>query len=145
MALVSRHAIAQFLLFHVLICIELLSLLEAQNLKFHFFKKDREGNAETSHLFCIIGRKKTNSMTKRIGNTDISAFSPRLPGNQHAHYESRQPGTKKWHNHRTVGVGRDLQRSSSPTPLLRQGHLEHATQDCISKESSLIILHILCF
>uniref|UniRef100_A0A8B9P213 CUB and sushi domain-containing protein 3 n=1 Tax=Apteryx owenii TaxID=8824 RepID=A0A8B9P213_APTOW len=30
-----------------------------------------------------------------------------------------------------VEVGRDLWRSSSPTPLLKQGHLEHVAQDCI--------------
>jgi len=30
-----------------------------------------------------------------------------------------------------VGVGRDLCRSSSPTPLLKQGHLEQTAQDFI--------------
>ena len=30
-----------------------------------------------------------------------------------------------------VGVGKDLWRSSSPTPLLKQGHLEQAAQDCV--------------
>jgi len=30
-----------------------------------------------------------------------------------------------------VGAGRDLWRSSSPTPLLKQVHLEQAAQDCI--------------
>lgn len=34
-------------------------------------------------------------------------------------------------NHRTIEVGRDLFRSSSPTPLLRQGQLKQITQDHI--------------
>jgi len=34
-------------------------------------------------------------------------------------------------NHRMVGVGRDLWGSSSPTPLLKQGHLQQAAQDLI--------------
>ena len=32
-------------------------------------------------------------------------------------------------NHRVVEVGRDLWRSSVPTPLLKQGHLEPVAQD----------------
>jgi len=32
-------------------------------------------------------------------------------------------------NHRMVGVGRDLCGSSSPTLLLKQGHLQQAAQD----------------
>ena len=34
-------------------------------------------------------------------------------------------------NHRIVGVGRDLCGSSSPTPLLKQGHLQQAAQDLV--------------
>jgi len=34
-------------------------------------------------------------------------------------------------NHRIVGVGRDLCGSSSPTLLLKQGHLQQAAQDLI--------------
>ena len=34
-------------------------------------------------------------------------------------------------NHRTVGVGRDLWGSSSPTPLPKQGHPEQAAQDLV--------------
>ena len=34
-------------------------------------------------------------------------------------------------NHRTVGVGRDLCGSSSPNPLLKQGHLQQAAQDLV--------------
>jgi len=34
-------------------------------------------------------------------------------------------------NHRMFGVGRDLCGSSSPTPLLKQGHLEQAAQDLV--------------
>jgi len=30
-----------------------------------------------------------------------------------------------------VGVGRDLYGSSSPTPLLKQGHLQQAAQDLV--------------
>jgi len=30
-----------------------------------------------------------------------------------------------------VGVGRDLWGSSSPTPLLKQGHLQQAAQDLV--------------
>jgi len=30
-----------------------------------------------------------------------------------------------------IGVGRGLWGSSSPNPLLKQGHLEQAAQDCI--------------
>jgi len=32
-------------------------------------------------------------------------------------------------NHRMVGLGSDLCRSSSPTPLPKQGHLQQAAQD----------------
>jgi len=32
-------------------------------------------------------------------------------------------------NHTTVKVGRELWRSSSPTPLLKQGHLQPVSQD----------------
>jgi len=34
-------------------------------------------------------------------------------------------------NHRVVGVGRDLYRSSSPSPLPKQGHLQQAAQDLV--------------
>jgi len=34
-------------------------------------------------------------------------------------------------NHRMVGVGRDLCGSSSPNPLLKQGHLEQGAQDLV--------------
>ena len=34
-------------------------------------------------------------------------------------------------NHRIVGVGRDLCGSSSPTLLLKQGHLQQAAQDLV--------------
>ena len=34
-------------------------------------------------------------------------------------------------NHRIVGVGRDLCASSSPTPLLKQGHLQQAAQNLV--------------
>jgi len=34
-------------------------------------------------------------------------------------------------NHRTEGVGSDLWRSSSPTPLLKQVHLDQVAKDCI--------------
>jgi len=34
-------------------------------------------------------------------------------------------------NHRTVGVGRDLCGSPSPTPLPKQGHLEQDAQDLV--------------
>jgi len=36
-------------------------------------------------------------------------------------------------NHRIVGVGRDLCGSSSPTLLLKQGHLQQAAQDKMIK------------
>jgi len=32
-------------------------------------------------------------------------------------------------NHRLTEVGRDLWRSSGPTPLIKQGHLEPVVQD----------------
>ena len=35
------------------------------------------------------------------------------------------------HTHRMVGVGRDLCGSSSPTLLLKQGHLQQAAQDLV--------------
>jgi len=38
---------------------------------------------------------------------------------------------QKAQKQRIVGVGRDLWRSSSPTPLLKQGHLQQAAQDRI--------------
>ena len=34
-------------------------------------------------------------------------------------------------NHRIVGAGRDLCGSSSPTLLLKQGHLQQAAQDLV--------------
>ena len=34
-------------------------------------------------------------------------------------------------NHRILGVGRDLCWSTSPTPLLKQGHPEQAAQDLV--------------
>jgi len=37
-------------------------------------------------------------------------------------------------NHRTVGVGRDLWGSSSPTPVPKQGHLEQAAQDHVQAD-----------
>ena len=37
-------------------------------------------------------------------------------------------GWKESQNHRMVGVGRDLCGSSSPTPLLKEGHPEQAAQ-----------------
>jgi len=37
-------------------------------------------------------------------------------------------------NHRTVGVGRDLCGSSSPTLLPKQGHLQQAAQDLVHQD-----------
>jgi len=37
----------------------------------------------------------------------------------------------KSQNHTSIGIGRDLCRSSSPTTLPKQGHLEHIAQDLI--------------
>ena len=34
-------------------------------------------------------------------------------------------------NHRISGIGRDLERSSSPIPLLEQEHLDQVTQECV--------------
>jgi len=34
-------------------------------------------------------------------------------------------------NHRMLGAGRDLCGSSSPTPLLKQGHLHQDAQDLV--------------
>lgn len=34
-------------------------------------------------------------------------------------------------NHRMVGVGRDFLRSSNPSLLLKQFHLEQVAQDCV--------------
>ena len=34
-------------------------------------------------------------------------------------------------NHRMFGVGRDLCGSSSPTPLLKQGHLQQAAHNLV--------------
>ena len=42
-------------------------------------------------------------------------------------------------NHRTLGVGRDLCGLSSPTPLLKQGHLEQAAQGFV--QAGLEYLH----
>ena len=41
------------------------------------------------------------------------------------------PMGKAAQNHRIVEVGRDLWRSSGPTTLLKQGHLEQVVQDCV--------------
>ena len=43
-------------------------------------------------------------------------------------------------NHRTVGVGRDLCGSSSPTPLPKQGHLQHTA--CFNEKSKPSDLHL---
>jgi len=37
-------------------------------------------------------------------------------------------------NHRIVEVGRDLQSSSGPTSLLKQGHLKLVSQDCVQTD-----------
>jgi len=37
-------------------------------------------------------------------------------------------------NHRMVGVGRDLCGSSSPTPLLKQGHLQQARPEGMGED-----------
>ncbi|GAB0189385.1 hypothetical protein GRJ2_001403800 [Grus japonensis] len=42
--------------------------------------------------------------------------------------EEKDLGVLVEENHRMVGVGRDVWRSSSPTPLLKQDHLEHVAQ-----------------
>ena len=50
---------------------------------------------------------------------------------------SLQPEPRAWgswkesQNHRMVGVGRDLCGSSSPTLLLKQGHLQQGAQDLV--------------
>jgi len=45
-------------------------------------------------------------------------------------------------NHRMVGVGRDLCGSSSPSLLLKQGHLQQAAEDLVqagtSEDNSLL-------
>ena len=41
------------------------------------------------------------------------------------------PGVTESQNHRIVGFGRDLCGSSSPTLLLKQGHLQQAAQDLV--------------
>lgn len=41
-------------------------------------------------------------------------------------------------NHRMVEVGMELQRSSNPTSLLKQGHLQHVTQDLIQTNSEYL-------
>jgi len=45
--------------------------------------------------------------------------------------DSRFDCVKLTQNHGTVGVGRDLCGSSSPTPLLKQGHLQQAAQELV--------------
>ena len=40
--------------------------------------------------------------------------------------------------HRKLEVGRDLWRSSGPTPLLKQGHLELAAQDHVQMASEYL-------
>ncbi|XP_065688835.1 cilia- and flagella-associated protein 418 isoform X3 [Patagioenas fasciata] len=39
-------------------------------------------------------------------------------------------------NHRMLGIGRDLKRSSSPIPLPKQDHLDEVTQECVQKLKS---------
>jgi len=38
-----------------------------------------------------------------------------------------------------VAIGKDLWRSSSPTPLLKQEHLEQVAQDCVQVGSELVV------
>ena len=40
-------------------------------------------------------------------------------------------GITESQNHRRVRVGSDLWRTCSPTPLLKQGHLENVAEDLI--------------
>jgi len=49
--------------------------------------------------------------------------------------------------HRMLGVGRDLCRSSSPTPLPKQGHLEQVAQDLdqaglLPEKENLLFVHL---
>jgi len=53
-----------------------------------------------------------------------------------ASHESRVVGQRAGQNHRKVGVGRDLCGSSSPTLLLKQGHLQQAAQDLVQAISA---------
>ena len=46
-------------------------------------------------------------------------------------------GDKCWGDHRMVEVGRDLWRSSGPTPLLKHGHLEPVAQDYVQMAFAL--------
>jgi len=50
-------------------------------------------------------------------------------------FAMRDPISVLWshrsQNHRMLGIGRNLYGSSSPTPLLKQGHLQQTAQDCI--------------
>jgi len=41
-------------------------------------------------------------------------------------------------SHRMFRIGRDLCGSSSPTTLLKQGHLQYAAQDLVQKKLNMI-------
>jgi len=49
----------------------------------------------------------------------------------HEHSVNTIPHPTESQNHRMVGVGRDLCGSSSPTPLMKQGHLQQAAEDLV--------------
>ena len=40
---------------------------------------------------------------------------------------------KRSQNHRMLGIGRDLERSSSPIPLPEQEHLYEVTRECVQR------------
>ena len=57
---------------------------------------------------------------------------PALPGSSWVGTQQRCSGNfTESQNHRIVGAGRDLCGSSSPTLLLKQGHLQQAAQDLV--------------
>jgi len=49
--------------------------------------------------------------------------------------------SESW-NHRMLGVGRDLCVSSSPTPMLKQGHLEQAFYFLWGKNTLLMGMYV---
>jgi len=68
----------------------------------------------------------------RVGGTRwhraAASYTPGFGSEQGAPHSHKVGNTQ---NHRVVGVGRDLWRSSSPTPLPKQGHLKQGAQDCV--------------
>jgi len=74
----------------------------------------------------------TSATKLELQNWDLTLVQGFIFNNlQHHIPENQSSNHTDTKNHRIVGVGRDLWRSSSPTPLPKHVHPEQAAQDLI--------------